>query len=315
MPTARLLVITGPVTEPAVDTTLALIRAATDAGHHVDICDSADLGWSGGAVVAHARPVLAAHELRLGPGTVIKVAEADAVLYRRDPPFGTTELHATLLLELVREHVRFLSDPRALRDANEKLYALRFPELIPDTAVLRDPAAVRDFAAACGGDAVVKPLDGCGGTGVFRLRLDDTNAGVIAETATAEGRRATIVQRYLPAAATGDKRILLLDGDVLGAFLRVPRSGEGRCNLHRGGTAVATALTERERHIARVVGARCRRDGLGLVGLDVIGEHLTEINVTSPTGLRELERLEQGAPAAAVIRWLAPYGRALRIAA
>src|SRR4051794_1388806 len=278
---SSILFITGPITEPAGDTTLALIEAALTDGHQVDICDAGDLGAAGQTVLAHAAPVRGADPnvapwLHTAPARPCDVAAYDGVVYRRDPPFGLQELHATLLLEGVRGRARFLTDPRGLREVNEKLYALRFPAFIPATAILREPAAILAFAAAHGGDVVVKPLDGCGGTGVFRLRLDDDNAQVIAETATNEGRHAVVTQRYLPEAATGDKRIILLDGRVVGSFLRVPRAGEHRCNLHRGGTAIATVLTPRERALAAAVGASCRRDGLGLVGVDVIGEHLTE---------------------------------------
>lgn len=308
------LFITGPITEPAGDTTLALIEAALSDGHQVDICDSGDLGASGPTVLANAKRVLDADPQAL-PWLETSVAQPrdvggyDAVVYRRDPPFGLQELHATLLLEGVRGRVRFLTDPRGLREANEKLYALRFGAFVPPTAIVREPAAILAFAAAHGGDMVVKPLDGCGATGVFRLRLDDDNVQVIAETATSEGRRAVVVQRYLPAAAIGDKRIILLGGRVAGSFLRVPRAGEHRCNLHRGGTAVETELTPRERELAAAVGASCRRDGLGLVGVDVIGEHLTEVNVTSPTGLRELQALGLASLPAQVMRGLLPAVR------
>jgi glutathione synthase len=311
---SSLLFITGAITEPAGDTTLALIEAALSDGHLLDICDAGDLGAAGRTVLAYARRVTGAdrHErpwLQAGPARPQDVAGYDAVVYRRDPPFGLQELHATLLLEGVRGRVRFLTDPRGLREANEKLYALRFGAFIPATAIVREPRAILAFATANGGDVVVKPLDGCGGTGVFRLRLEDDNARVIAETATGEGCRAVVVQRYLPAAATGDKRIILLDGRVVGSFLRVPRAGEHRCNLHRGATAVATVLTPRERELAAVVGDSCRSDGLGLVGLDVIGEHLTEVNVTSPTGLRELAALGLPSLPAQVIRGLLPAVR------
>ena len=203
-----------------------------------------------------------------------------AILYRKDPPFTET-VYATLLLEHARGHELLLNDPRGLRDANEKLFALRFPALTPPTAVLRRLQAIHDFCRAHSGACVFKPLDGCGGSGIFVLRTGDPNANVIVESATGDGSRAVIAQAWLPRSADGDKRIFLLDGEPIGALLRVPAAGEARANLHRGGTPQATSLTRRELVIARTVGAACTTLGLAFVGIDVIGA-LPAMNAADP---------------------------------
>jgi glutathione synthase len=197
-----------------------------------------------------------------------------------------------------------VNDPRGLRDANEKLYAMQFREWMPRTIVSADRDGILAFVAEVGGEAVIKPLDGAGGVGVLQLRVGDKNARAIVDVLTLEGSRLAMVQQFLPSVSAGDKRILLLDGEPLGAILRVPRADDLRSNIHVGGSVVPTELTPREKALVAAIGPRLRRDGLVFVGLDVIGEHLTEVNVTSPTGMQELGRFTGTKPADRVIAWV-----------
>jgi glutathione synthase len=184
-----------------------------------------------------------------------------------------------------------LNHPKGLREANEKLYALRFPEQVPQTLVAGDMATLKAFMAELGGEMIVKPLDGCGGSGVFYLNSEDRNTNSILEAATDNGRRLVMAQRYLPEIRQGDKRIIVLDGEPLGAVLRVPLESETRGNIHVGGQVVKTDVTARDREICAALAPSLRSDGLYFVGLDVIGNYLTEVNVTSPTGVQEINRL------------------------
>jgi glutathione synthase len=184
-----------------------------------------------------------------------------------------------------------LNHPKGLREANEKLYALRFPEQVPQTLVAGDIATLKTFMVELGGEMIVKPLDGCGGSGVFYLNSEDRNTNSILEAATDNGRRLVMAQRYLPEIRQGDKRIIVLDGEPLGAVLRVPLESETRGNIHVGGQVVKTDVTTRDREICAALAASLRADGLYFVGLDVIGNYLTEVNVTSPTGVQEINRL------------------------
>jgi glutathione synthase len=196
-----------------------------------------------------------------------------------------------------------VNDPRGLRDANEKIYAMQFREWMPRTIVAADRDEILAFAAEVGGNAVIKPLDGAGGVGVLQLRVEDKNARAIVDVLTLEGSRLAMVQAFLPSVVEGDKRVLLLDGEPLGAILRVPRADDLRSNIHVGGSVVPTELTARERALVAAIAPRLRQDGLFFVGLDVIGEHLTEVNVTSPTGIQELGRFTGTRPADRVIEW------------
>jgi glutathione synthase len=223
---------------------------------------------------------------------------------RKDPPYDLDYYFATLLLERARGQTLIVNDPRGLREANEKLYSLHFPDLIPTTVVTRDAARLRAFLGEQGGEIVVKPLDGCGGRGVFYLHEGDRNIPSLLEMMTDFGRRWTIGQKYLPAARAGDKRILLLDGEPIGAVLRVPREDDLRGNLHVGGRPARTTLDERDRAICAAVAPRLRQDGLYFVGLDVIGGFLTEVNVTSPTGVQEVNALEGGQLETRIVEWL-----------
>jgi glutathione synthase len=297
------------------DTTFAFIRAAQARGHESFHCLTRDLSISDG--VAHASvhrvvildtPPYIGLEHVEGPHRR-RLTDVDAIFIRKDPPFDRSYLYATLVLERARGGPVLVNDPRGLRDANEKLYALNFPEWTPRTIVTADPAEIHAFAAEIG-DAVIKPLDGAGGLGVLRLREGDQNARAIVDMITAEGHRLAMVQEYLPAVTVGDKRVLLLDGEPLGAILRVPRGDDLRSNIHVGGSVVPTELTPRELDLVRSIAPRLRDDGLAFVGLDVIGERLTEVNVTSPTGIQELGRFTGTDPAVRVVAWVEAKVRA-----
>jgi glutathione synthase len=291
------------------DTTFAFIQAAQARGHHSYHCLLRDLFIDEGEAWALAHPVHVLPEppfIRLdtkGGPEKLPLAEVEAVFMRKDPPFDRAYLYATLVLERAREKTLLINDPRGLRDANEKLYALNFPAWTPRTRVTADRDMIHAFCEAHGGVAIVKPLDGAGGMGVMQIRSGDKNARAIVDMLTHEGRRLTIVQEFLPSVTAGDKRILLLDGEPLGAILRVPRQDDLRSNIHVGGSVVPTELTDREREMVRALAPRLRADGLVFVGLDVIGERLTEVNVTSPTGMQELGRFTGTRPSDRVIAW------------
>ncbi len=294
----RVLVVMDPpqAIHPEGDTTLVIVMEALRRGHDVAVCEPRHLELDGPALVATVTRVVAARGERppfeLGVVERVPVAGFPVVLMRKDPPFDVDYYQATLLLDRARGSSLVLNDPRALRDFNEKLAIFEFPTLIAPTFVTRSVVRLRALLDELGGEMIVKPIDGAGGTGVFFVRRDDRNAAVIFETLTHGERRLVMAQRYLAAAREGDKRILLLDGEPIGAVLRVPRADENRGNLHVGGTAVRAPLDARDRQICDEVGARCRAVGLAFVGLDVIGGHLTEVNVTSPTGVWEVNRLE-----------------------
>jgi glutathione synthase len=239
-------------------------------------------------------------------GTVedLAVADLDAVLIRKDPPFDSHYHYATLLLEHARGKTLLINDPRGLRDANEKLYALQFPEFVPRTMVSANREQLLEFAADVGGKAVIKPLDGAGGYGVLALLRTDHNARAIIDMLTREGKQLAIIQEYLPEVRVGDKRILVLDGEPLGAILRVPQADDLRSNIHVGGSVSPTELNANERAMVAAMAPRLRADGLVFVGLDVIGERLTEVNVTSPTGIQQLGRFTGTRPEEKVIEWI-----------
>ena len=292
----RLGVVMDPISAitPKKDTTLALLLAAQRRGWTLEYMELADLYLLGGRACAHRRELQvddrpndwwtfgAAHD---GP-----LAELDVVLMRKDPPVDAEYGYATQLLELAeRDGVLVTNRPASLRDCNEKLFAQWFPQLCPPTLVSRDLTRLRSFVAAQG-QAVVKPLDAMGGRGVFVLGPDDPNIGSVLESLTDRGQRQIMAQAYLPAIAQGDKRVLLVDGEpVPYALARVPAPGESRGNLAAGGRGEGRPLDAHDRAIATAVGPELKRRGLLLVGLDVIGDKLTEINITSPTCARELD--------------------------
>lgn len=299
---------------PEKDTTFAFIDAAQRKGHRSLHCLPADLSVIGGAPSALVRDIKIYAEfprIRLeGTPAVVSLFDVDAIFIRKDPPFDQAYLYLTLLLEQARvapagkKAPLIINDPRGLRDANEKLYAMHFPEWQPKTMVSSSREAIFAFLEEVGGNAVIKPLDGAGGSGVMILRKDDKNVRAIADVLTAEGTRLAMVQQFLPKVTEGDKRVLLLDGEVLGAILRVPRADEFRSNIHVGGSVVPTELTPRELSLVKSIAPRLREDGLVFVGLDIIGEHLTEVNVTSPTGIQELSRFRGEAVSDRVIGWV-----------
>lgn len=303
---------------PLKDTTYAFIRAAQRRGHESFHCLPRDLYVRGGDVFATVHPVRIFDDgiaLMREQGRVeLALPEIDAVFIRKDPPFDQAYLYATLLLEHARGKALVVNDPRGLRDANEKLYAMNFPEWTPRTMVSANRDHIHAFVAEVGGSAVIKPLDGAGGMGVLKLHQDDKNARGIVDLLTMEGERLAMVQAFLPAVTVGDKRVLLIDGEVLGAILRVPRGDDIRSNIHAGGNVVPTELTQREQELVRAITPRLRRDGLYFVGLDVIGEHLTEVNVTSPTGIQELSRFTGTDKADVVIDWVERKAREVRAA-
>ena len=275
------------------DSTYAMMAEAARRGHRLWACEPEDLAWRDGQVVVAATAVQLTGRspdwFTAGAPARRPLAGFAAVLMRKDPPFDEGYLNATYLLEMAeREGARVFNRPRALRDYNEKLAIARFPEFIVPTLVSCRGDEIRAFLAEQG-DIVVKPLNAMGGAGIFRLRPDDANLGAILEAATGLGRRQVMAQRYIPEIAEGDKRILLIDGEpVPFALARIPAPGETRGNLAAGGTGVARPLGDRDRAIAAALGPALKAEGLLLVGLDVIGDWLTEVNVTSPTCFREI---------------------------
>jgi glutathione synthase len=310
--TMRFVFVMDPLTRVThdKDTSFAFTRAAQARGHQSFHCLIQDLHVDAGRSLAtvHRMEVLTEPPyivLHKDEGAKqLALHDVDAIFIRKDPPFDQAYLYATLMLENARGGPLIINDPRGLRDANEKLYALHFSEWTPKTLVTSDRDMIHQFVLDVGGKAVIKPLDGAGGWGVMMLRSDDKNARAIADMLTGEGQRLAMVQAFLPAVSQGDKRIILLDGEPLGAILRVPRQDEIRSNIHVGGTVVPTELTPREQELVRAIAPRLRADGLIFVGLDVIGEHLTEVNVTSPTGIQELSRFTGTDQSAKVIEWV-----------
>jgi glutathione synthase len=246
-------------------------------------------------LLATARPVtvqrVAGDHYNFGPAERVDLGAMDVVLMRQDPPFDMAYITATHMLEHIHPRTLVVNDPKWVRDSPEKLLVTHFPDLMPPTLISWDPEAIRAFRAEYQ-DIIVKPLFGNGGAGVFRIKPDDENLASLLEMHFARSREPLMIQRYEAAVRRGDKRVILIDGEPLGAINRVPAAGEARSNMHVGGRPEKTALTEREREICRRIGPYLRDHGLLFVGIDVIGDYLTEINVTSPTGLQELARFD-----------------------
>jgi glutathione synthase len=296
----KLLFIVDPLDRLALagDTSYGMMVEAAGRGWEIWTCGVEHLGLVGDDAVADAQQTgvklaaTAAEAFTVAPRATRRLGEFDVVLMRKDPPVDVTYLHATWILDHARGKTLLVNDPRGLRELNEHLAVLQFPLLTPATIVTRDAGKLREFQAAQGGAIVVKPVDGFGGLGIFVVRDGDPNASSILETSTGAGTRWTLAQRYLPEAVQGDKRIVLVDGEPVGAVLRVPASAEARGNLHVGGRAVRSELDARDREIIAAVAPVLRAHGQILVGLDVIGGMLTEINITSPTGIRHIAQLE-----------------------
>jgi glutathione synthase len=275
------------------DSSYAMMEEAARRGHALFVLHQEGLLCRDGQVRANLWPIELTGDkyawYRLGEPGERLLSEFDAVLMRKDPPFDMEYVYSTYLLELAqRQGANVINRPAALRDYNEKFAITGFTQFTVPTLVTRLETELRAFLAEQG-DVVLKPLDGMGGASVFRLHRNDPNIGVVIETLTHYGRRTIMAQRYIPEIVHGDKRILLIDGKPAPfALARIPKPGETRGNLAAGGRGVAQPLSPRDREIAETVGAALRGDGLLLVGLDVIGDHLTEINVTSPTGMREI---------------------------
>ena len=289
----------------AASTTIVLMREAQSRGHEVLYVDPADLGVDDGHVRALAVPITLdlgsdAPVHRGAPRVVDFDAEIDVAFQRKDPPVDRDYVVATQILDVCRKTL-VLNRPSSVISFNEKLLAVRFADLMPSTRVTRHIPELRAFLQAHGGQMIVKPLDGKGGEGIFHVVEDDRNLTSILEQSTAFGKRSVMAQEYLPDVRRGDKRILLLEGEPIGAVLRVPAAHESRANLHVGGTPARAPLDDADRRILARVGPVAREHGLFFVGIDVIGGRLTEINVTSPTGVQEINALENARLEAQVI--------------
>jgi glutathione synthase len=254
------------------------------------------LSFRNGRLYARVRPLEVRREygnhFSFGSEQTIDLATMDLVLMRQDPPFDMAYITATHLLEHIQASTLVVNDPVHVRNAPEKLFVTHFPDLMPPTLITSDKAEVLSFRAEYK-DIIVKPLFGNGGAGVFHLKPDDENLGSLLEMFTQLYREPVIIQKYLPEIRQGDKRIILIDGEPGGAVSRIPVSGEARANFHAGGGAQKTTLTSRERDICAAIGPTLREKGLVFVGIDVIGDYLTEINVTSPTGIQEINKLDE----------------------
>lgn len=305
--THRFLFIMDPIERilPDKDTTFVFMLESQRRGHQVYVCGVQDLfvdAAQPGARLRRAEVVRAVPHFRLFEERTESLYWFDAIFMRKDPPVDLAYLFATHVLSLVDPRQTFVMNrPSGLRDANEKLYALHFPTVIPPSVVTCDIDRLKTFLDQLGGEMIIKPLDGCGGAGVFNVRRTDRNLNAILEMSTENGRRPIMAQRYLSEIRQGDKRLIVLNGEALGATLRVPREDEHRGNIHVGGTCVRTEVTARDRLIVDTLAPRLRQDGLFFVGLDIIGAFLTEVNVTSPTGIQEINSLDGACLEASVI--------------
>jgi glutathione synthase len=277
------------------DSTFVLGLAAQDRGHRLYHYHPNRLSLRDGKVTARGHAMTLRRErgnhFALGEEEVIDLSKVDVVLMRQDPPFDMAYITATHILEHVHPKTLVVNDPVEVRNAPEKLFVAKFDGLMPPTLITSDRAEILAFRAEHK-DIIVKPLYGNGGAGVFHITPGDENLGSLLELFTQLYREPVIVQRYLPEVRQGDKRIILIDGEPVGAINRVPMAGEARSNMHAGGKPVQSQLTAREREICAAIGPELKARGLIFVGIDVIGSYLTEINVTSPTGLQEINRFD-----------------------
>ena len=303
--------------DPGHDSSVAMMEAAQKLGHQVWITESNQLSIIGGKAWAYLqmvqlKPVRLIDGLwraesdwyQVGDRILTSLEEMDAVFMRTDPPVTVPYLYTTYILDLIdRSKTLVVNSPQGLRNANEKVYALQFTSVIPETIVSQDKVVIAKFIKQKK-TAVLKPLGGKGGEGILFLEEGDRNFNSIVEVSTQRGREPVMVQEYLPAAKEGDKRIILLDGKPIGAVNRVPSGNEFRGNMAVGGKAEKVNISDREREICAVVAPQLKADNLYFVGIDVIGGYLTEVNVTSPTGIREIDRLNNTSLGKEVIEWL-----------
>lgn len=277
------------------DSTFAMAEEAQARGHRLWHYLPKHLTFNDGVLTARARTLTVRREqgdhFTLGPWETLALADVDVVLLRQDPPFDMAYITNTHLLETVHPQTLVVNDPAEVRNAPEKLFVTRFKGLMPPTMISSDLDAIKAFREEHK-DIIVKPLYGNGGLGVFHLKPGDENLGALLELFGERSREPVMVQRYLPEVRQGDKRIILVDGEPVGAINRIPAEGEARSNMHVGGKPVQSALTERELEICAIIGPELKARGLLFVGIDVIGGWLTEINVTSPTGIQEIGRFD-----------------------
>ena len=292
------------------DSTFAMAVEAQARDHELFYYLPRNLSLIDGRVIARGQPLTVRREygnhFTLGEMIQVDLSEMDVVLMRQDPPFDMSYITSTHILEHIHPDTLVVNDPVEVRNAPEKLFVTHFDGVMPETLITADPGQVQDFRDQHK-DIIIKPLYGNGGAGVFHLKPGDENMTALIELFSEMYREPLIVQRYLPEVRQGDKRIILVDGKPAGAINRVPKAGEARSNLHVGGTAAPVGLTAREEEICEIIGPSLRDKGLIFVGIDVIGDYLTEINVTSPTGIQEIERFD-GTNVAAII-WDAIEGR------
>ena len=317
--TMKLAFIIDPISrlDPGHDSSVAIMEAAQALGHEIWMTQIHQLSVIGGTAWAtlqqvkltavdliDGRWVAAANWYQVGDKVLTCLEDMDAVFMRTDPPVTIPYIYATYILELIDpKKTLVINSPQGLREANEKMYTLQFYQVMPETVVSQDKSIIRQFVEEKK-FAVLKPLGGKAGEGILFLDPSDRNFNSIIEVSTQHGREPVMVQRYLPEAKDGDKRIIMLDGEPIGAVNRIPTGSEFRGNMAVGGRVEKTEITPREREICAAVGPRLRANSLYFVGLDVIGGYLTEVNVTSPTGIREIDRLNNSSLGKNVIQWL-----------
>ncbi|MGB3310867.1 MAG: glutathione synthase [Nodosilinea sp.] len=303
--------------DPGHDTSVAMMEAAQNRGHEVWIAAASALSVVAGQALALMHPVqltpvklvdglwaAATPWFELGEAVQRPLGDMDAVFMRTDPPVTVPYLYATYILDYVNSaKTRVINSPGGLRAANEKMYALQFTEAIPETIVSQSKAVIRETVERWG-SAVLKPLGGKAGEGILFLQAGDRNLNSMVEISTRQGQEPVMVQTYLPAAKDGDKRIILLDGEPIGAVNRIPTGSEFRGNMAVGGRVAKAEITDRELDICRQLAPTLQRDGLYFVGIDIIGGYMTEVNVTSPTGIREIDRLDDVRLGDQVIAWV-----------
>lgn len=303
--------------DPGHDSSVAMMEAAQKLGHEVWVTQAESLSVVGGKAWAslekveltpvklvEGKWVSVPNWYEVSPGAFLALEEMDAVFMRKDPPVTMAYLYTTQILDLIDpDKTLVINKPRGIQAANEKLYALNFGSVIPETIVTQDKQVIKEFVARKEA-GVLKPLAGKAGEGILFLTDGDRNLNSLIEISTKWGSEPVMVQAYLPAAKEGDKRIILLDGQPLGAVNRIPTGKEFRGNMAVGGRVAKVEITPREKEICKVVAPKLREDGLYFVGLDVIGGYLTEVNVTSPTGIREIDRLNNVNLGKEVIQWV-----------